>query len=63
MPVRLRLGIRARHSGREAVVKALVNTGFMSDSPDIAIPTALAQNLSLWPLREGEAVVVFLEFS
>jgi len=33
LPVRLRLRIRARYSGREAVVKALVNTGFTSDAP------------------------------
>jgi len=52
----LRLRVRARCSGREAVVKALVNTGFTSDSPDIAMPAALAQSLGLWPLREGEAV-------
>ena len=61
MPVRLRLRVRARCSGREAVVKALVSTSFTSDSPDTAIPAALAQSLGLWPLREGEAVVVSLE--
>jgi len=40
------------------VVKALVSTGFTSGSPDTAVPAALAQSLGLWPLREGEAVVV-----
>ena len=41
----LRLRVRARCSGREAVVKALVSIGFTSGSPDTAVPTALAQNL------------------
>jgi len=60
-PLRVKLRIRARHSGKEVTVKALVNTGFTSDSPEIAIPASLAQDLRLWPKPGEEAVMVSLE--
>ncbi len=60
MPVRVRLVIRSRYSGKELMVKALVNTGFTSDSPDIAIPASIAAALDLWP-RPREALSVSLE--
>ncbi|RLG82813.1 MAG: hypothetical protein DRO39_09160 [Thermoprotei archaeon] len=60
MPVRLRIAIRSRLSGKELLVKALVNTGFTSDTPDIAVPVPLAEALGLWPIPR-EAISVSME--
>jgi hypothetical protein len=57
----VRVSLRARYSDREVTAKALVNTGFTSDTPDLALPTALAERLGLWPRPGGGAVVVTLE--
>lgn len=60
MPVRVRVLVRSRSSGRELACPALVNTGFTSDTPDLAVPLGLAERLGFWPLR-GEALSVSLE--
>lgn len=46
MPIRLRIEIRSRGSDRRVVLTALVNTGFMSEEPDILIPVNLARDLT-----------------
>jgi predicted aspartyl protease len=47
LPVRVKLLVKVRGSGREVVVKGLVNTGFTSEFPDIMIPVFLAERLGL----------------
>lgn len=47
LPVRVRLLLRSVGSGREVVVRGIVNTGFMSDFPDIALPVSVAEELNL----------------
>ncbi len=42
--------IRVRIVGRSAVdTAALLNSGFESDSPDVALPPALARRVVQWP--------------
>jgi len=45
----VRVKIRPRAGSREVVTSALVNTGFESPAPDVAVPTAIAKALGLWP--------------
>jgi len=47
VPVKLRLEIRSRINNRVLTVKALANTGFTGESPDLAIPLQLAKELGL----------------
>ena len=47
MPVKLRLEIRSRINNKAITAKALVNTGFTGESPDLAIPLQLAKELGL----------------
>lgn len=54
----MRVSLRAVRSGREVTARALVSTGFTSDTPDIALPTALAERLCLWPKPSGDAVAL-----
>ena len=49
MPVRVRVEIRSRYSTVVLTMLALVNTGFTSDTPDLAVPTSVAEKLGLWP--------------
>ena len=49
--------MKVRGSGRKAVVKGLVNTGFTSEFPDIMIPVFLAERLGLWPRPDREVVI------
>ncbi len=39
-------------------IKALVNSGFESDAPDIAIPVGLARKLNLWPPQTRSTAVL-----
>jgi predicted aspartyl protease len=57
LPVRVKLLVKVRGSGRKAVVKGLVNTGFTSEFPDIMIPVFLAERLGLWPRPDREVVI------
>ena len=45
---------------KEIYSAALVNTGFTSETPDIAVPPSVAERLGLWPLPEG-AILVSVE--
>ena len=56
---RVRLLLRPRDGGSELTCAALVNTGFTSDTPDLAVPPSLAERLGHWPPRE--ALLVQLE--
>jgi len=58
--VRIKVKIKSLTSGRELVVSAVVNTGFVSESADIIVPASLAERLGIWP-PHGEALVVALE--
>ncbi|MBS7651993.1 MAG: hypothetical protein QW638_03875 [Candidatus Bathyarchaeia archaeon] len=49
MAVRVKLRIRAKGSGGEAVSPALVNSGFETEKPQLLIPVGLARVLGLWP--------------
>ena len=53
-----RVRVRLRRGDRAVVTSALLNSGFESDSPDIAIPVNLAKTLGLWPIREATVTVV-----
>ncbi|ADN49698.1 hypothetical protein [Vulcanisaeta distributa] len=54
MAVRVR--VRLRSGSRDVVTSAVINTGFETDTPNIAIPTPLARMLGLWPLSGGELI-------
>ena len=45
----VRVKIRLRAGNREVSTSALVNTGFESPAPDVAVTTAVAKALGLWP--------------
>lgn len=60
MPVRVRLEIRSRDGSRRVLETALINTGFTSNSPDLALPVAIAERLGLWPAPH-EAISVSVE--
>lgn len=47
----VRVSLKLRVGRREVTLSALVNSGFESDSPDIAIPVNTARELGLWPQR------------
>jgi predicted aspartyl protease len=47
----VRVKVELRVGKRKKVVSALVNTGFESEEPDIGIPTEVARELGLWPLK------------
>lgn len=55
MAIRIRLKLRAV---REVEVRALVNSGFEANEPDIAIPLGVAEQLGLWPPSSGSLVEV-----
>ena len=61
LPLRVKLLIKAKHSGKDTAVKALVNTGFTTESPDIAIPASIAEQLNLWPTPSQETIKVSLD--
>jgi len=45
----VRVKIRLKAGSREVAASALVNTGFESPAPDVAVPIAVAKALGLWP--------------
>jgi len=57
MPVRVRLAVKSHRNNAELEVIALVNTGFTSDAPDIALPVPIAERLGLWPAPEGSVYI------
>ena len=54
-----RVRVRIGRGGRTCETVALVNSGFESDEPDVAIPVRVAERLGLWP--PGPAPTVTLE--
>jgi len=56
MGVRVRVRITCRDMSSETV--ALLNSGFESSEPDIAVPTAVARDLGLWPPQSFELETV-----
>jgi len=52
----VRVKIRLKAGSREVVPSALVNTGFESPAPDVAVPTAVAKALGLWPPARARLV-------
>ena len=60
MPVRVKLEIKSRLNNVTLTIPALVNTGFVSDTLDLAIPISIAEKLGLWP-RSPNALSVSLE--
>lgn len=57
MVCRVRVRIRVRDRVYEG--KALLNSGFEADSPDIIVPVHVARDLKLWP--PSTEVVITLE--
>ncbi|MGB9631227.1 MAG: hypothetical protein ACP5KE_06190 [Candidatus Methanodesulfokora sp.] len=51
----IRVKVRLRVGEKDAVVSALVNSGFESNEPDICIPLALAEELGVWPSQRVES--------
>ncbi len=60
MPVKVRVELKSRRNSRTVTTTAFVNTGFMSETPDIALPPIVAEQLGLWP-RPCDALLVTLE--
>ncbi|WP_232203776.1 hypothetical protein [Caldivirga maquilingensis] len=58
--MRLLLRLRRVNTNNETLVKAIVNTGFISDDPEIALPIVVAERLGLWP-RPSEAINASLD--
>ena len=58
MPVRLKVETRRVESSEGAVLVALVNTGLVSDEPDILVPAGVARALGLWPQPDGSLSVI-----
>ncbi|ACB40629.1 hypothetical protein [Pyrobaculum neutrophilum] len=52
----LRVRIRLRAGRREVETSALVNTGFESSAPDVAVPVEVARRLGLWPPKSARVV-------
>lgn len=59
MAVRVRLRIKAKGDGREAVSSALVNSGFETEKPQLLIPVGLARTLGLWPPPPSSFIAEF----
>jgi len=47
--VRVRLRIRNIENNRVVETNALVNSGFITEKPQLLIPRGLASELGLWP--------------
>ncbi len=47
-----RVLIKLVKDDKEVETKALLNSGFEANTPDIAIPINIAKQLDLWPPRE-----------
>lgn len=53
----VRVRLRIERGGLVREVRALVNSGYEADTPQLLIPVQLARELGLWPPREAiEAV-------
>ncbi|MGC8570356.1 MAG: hypothetical protein ACP5L1_03400 [Caldivirga sp.] len=54
-----RVRIRLRSGSNEVESSALLNSGFETDSPDVAVPVRVARALGLWPpSRMGELITL-----
>ncbi|RLG84456.1 MAG: hypothetical protein DRO39_07475 [Thermoprotei archaeon] len=49
MAIRVRLRIKSLYTGKEVVTRALVNSGFEAETPQLLVPRPLAATLGLWP--------------
>lgn len=52
----LRIKIKLKYKEKELTTIALVNSGFITETPDIAIPLEIAKKLKIWPLEKGEII-------
>ena len=53
-----RVKVRVRVKDKVVETKALVNSGFEADAPDIVIPTNIAKQLSLWPPQTNTTAIL-----
>jgi len=53
-----RVRVRIKRGGKVIESLALLNSGFESDSPDIAVPIEVAAGLGLWPPRSAATAVL-----
>ncbi len=59
MPVRVKLKVKSKVSNETVETIALVNSGFITEKPQLLIPKKFAQKLNLWP-PPPEAYVIEL---
>jgi len=58
MVVRVKLKIKSKRG--EVIIKALINSGYESEEPEILVPVNIARNLGLYPkLPTGASVEVY----
>lgn len=55
MAVRIKLKIKSKRG--EVVTKALVNSGYESEEPEILVPVSIAKNLGLYPKLLAESSI------
>jgi len=53
-----RVKVRVRVKDKVVENRALVNSGFEADAPDIVIPTNIARQLNLWPPRTNITAIL-----
>jgi len=53
-----RVKVRLVRNNKAIETSALLNSGFETDAPDIAIPLELAKRLNLWPPEESLTTVL-----
>ena len=53
-----RVKVRIERGNRDVETVALVNSGFETDSPDIAIPISTAKELGLWPPSSASSTIL-----
>jgi len=53
-----RVKVKVRVKDRVVETRALVNSGFEADAPDIAIPTNIARQLNLWHPRTNITAIL-----
>ncbi|MGC8933336.1 MAG: hypothetical protein ACP5KE_09270 [Candidatus Methanodesulfokora sp.] len=49
-----RIKVKIRTDDKEVEGKALLSSGFESDSPDIVVPVDVAEALGLWPREQAK---------
>jgi len=59
VPVRVKLKVKAKSTRRNVETVALVNSGFITEKPQLLIPKRLAEKLGIWPPPPTSLVIEF----